>query len=357
MYHRKGRVVGLIMVTFIAAALLAAPFARSQAPSVSSPMESIKGATKSVNDLTVTTIKFRANVLGCMFWADKDGTAFWALDPAGNLFHVTVSDLQIDRKIEIGKKCSWLAPSVEGLVVSVPETQEVWLLEPKKFAVKHKIKVPSLERAVCAANLSTAFASNGKDLIELDLKKGKAATHKGEGPKVRGFANPVVSPDGKYLFAAGGLENMNRYGIVGGKAKFEQEGPRIAPGRVDIGIQVSPDSKFVSYPCYPGNPKTGGRGQGNIAVYPVQNIERPEVTLSSSGKPGTMAASSDPKSGKFYAFNINSSSLLVSSSEGQMESTYGLKIGRIKQMLVHPQGGRVLLLGESDFLLVELPKK
>src|SRR5262249_48919282 len=143
---------------------------------------------------------------------------------------------------------------------------------------------------------------------------GTSARYSGEAPKFAGYLNPVVSPDGKYLFAAGSFEQMHRFGIRDGRAQFEQSSPRIAQGRVDIGIQVSPDSKFVTLPCYAGNYR-GGK-YGNIFVSPVENIERAEVTLEFGG-PGGMAISAAPASGKFY-----SQGLLVFNKEGQREREY-----------------------------------
>jgi hypothetical protein len=323
--------------------------AAADAPKVATPNESLKGDTKEVMDLQATAIKLRANVLGCMFWADDKGTACWTLDPVGTIRRVSFPDLKLTHTIELGKKCSWLNPSAEGLVVSVAELQEVWVLDPARFTVKQRIAVPGLQRAASALSLSTAFASNGRELYEIDLKKGKAVRYSGEVPKLPGYANPVVTPDGKYLFTSGGFEQMHRFGITDGKAKFEQSSPRIAQGRVDIGIQVSSDSRFVTLPSYAGN--YGAGRYGNIFIYPTENIERAEATLEFGG-PSGMAISADPVSGKFYA-----QGLLVFDKEGKREKEYQLGAGDIKQMLVHPQGGKLLLLGAGKFLLVELPPK
>src|SRR5437660_1499131 len=110
----------------VCALLVGAPAARTEDPKVTEGGDSVKGDVKDVMDLKVTPVKLRANVLGCLFWADRDGTGFWTLDPVGTLRLISFPDLKETRKIEIDKKCSWAAPSAEGLVVSVTETQEVW---------------------------------------------------------------------------------------------------------------------------------------------------------------------------------------------------------------------------------------
>ena len=339
----------LALATCALAAWAPAAVAAAADPKVSTPDRSVKGDPQEVMDLRVTPVKVRANITGCMFWGDDQGKACWMLDPAGTIRRVSFPDLKESHTVELGKKCSWLSPSAEGLVVSVAELQEVWLLDPTRFSVKHRIAVPGLQRAASALNLSAAFASNGRELYEVDLKKGKAARYSGEAPKLPGYADPVVSPDGKYLFTSGGFEQMHRFGIRDGMARFEQSSPRIAQGRVDIGIQVSPDSKFVTLPSYAGN--YGAARYGNVFVYPVENIERAEATLEFDG-PGATAISADPASGRFYA-----GGLLVFDKDGKREKEYKLDAGEIKQLLVHPQGGKLLLLGTGKFLLVEMPPK
>ena len=68
---------------------------------------------------------------------------------------------------------AWLAPSAEGLVVSVADVQEVWVLDAVKGTPTKKVAVPSLKRAASALNLSTAFASNGFGFIFPDRGGGE----------------------------------------------------------------------------------------------------------------------------------------------------------------------------------------
>ncbi len=131
-------------------------------PKVTTPKDSVKGDTTEVMGLKATAIKLRANVLGCMCWADAKGTAFWTLDPAGIIRRIAFPDLEVTHVIELDKKCSWLSPSAEGVVVTVAESKEVWVLDPTKFTTRRKIAVPFLQRAASALNLSTAFAVGDK---------------------------------------------------------------------------------------------------------------------------------------------------------------------------------------------------
>ena len=191
-------------------------------PKLSAPNESMKGDLKIVDGLKVTPVKIRANVLDCMFWADANGTAFWALDGSGTIFRISFPDLVVRQKIELGRKCCWLAPSAEGLIVTVEETEELWVLDPAKGTVKKTFKVPLIRHASSAPNLSVAFAHhrgdhgwNGDDVMQIDLKTGAISKLD------RRPWNPTVSPDGKYLFVRMG-DCVERYILRDGKPVYEQ---------------------------------------------------------------------------------------------------------------------------------------
>jgi hypothetical protein len=340
--------------SLLLAACVLAGWARNAAaaeqPDPSTPNESVKGQPAKVEGLAVTPVKITANVLGCMFWADKEGAAFWAVDGSGVIYNVSFPDLTITQKIDLGATCSWLAPSAQGFVASMPETKEIWLLNPRTFAVKKKIGLPfnertKLGRAVSAASLSTAFASGNEfgdqsrgGIVQVDLSKGTSAN-------LAPGCLPVVTADGKYLFFRRD-KTLFRYHIRGAKAVLEQTAG--IPGEGDpANIQTTVDSKFVALPIALGN------GPNNaVNVYAVQNTERAAVILKSGGL-DIKTIASDPVSGKFYAFR--QANMLAFNKEGEFQKQYKLEPGDMHQMLVHPKGGKMLALGKDKFLLIELP--
>ena len=323
-------------------------------PKVTVVTEDLKGATTSVRDVKVTPFKVRSPLLGCLFWVDARGSAFYGLDPAGVIHRYAFPELKETQRIELDAPCTYLSPSAEGLVVSVPQRHEVWVLDPDKGTIKQRVGVASLERAVSAPGLSTAFATAaGGILCEIDLRSGKVAVYGGEARSFGGYARPVMSPDGKHLFTTGGIEQMYRFSVRDGKARYEQTSPRIAQGRVDVGVQVSVDSKLVTLPTYAGN---YGAPYGGVFVYPVENIEQPLVTLAFGGPAGG-AVAADPASGKFYGHSGHENQWLVFDPSGKVQGTYDLGTKALKQILVHPAGGQVLLLGTAKVLLVEVPPK
>ena len=350
MSYRNCWTLALTIIIGAAAGVKLPALAAADDPKVATPDQSVKGDSKVVMDLTVTTLNIPGSLLGCMGWADDKGTAFWTLDSTGVIRRISFPDLKETHTVELGKKSLWLTSSAEGLAVSVAVPPEVWLLDSSKFTVKLKIPVPRLERAASALSLSTAFASTEGPLYEIDLKKGKAVAYAGPKPKYGGYSKVVVSPDGKYLFTSGGIEQMNRFAIKNGKASFEQASQRISQGTVSIGIQVTPDSKYVMLPCFPGN----YGGKGNL-IFPVGDIQTEAFGLLVRGEDG-MAISSDPVSGNFY-----SGGLISFDKEGTKQKEYKLGLGKIQQILAHPNGGKLLVLGVNQgkftLVLVELPKK
>ncbi len=70
------------------------------------------------------------------------------------------------------------------------------------------------------------------------------------------------------------------------------------------------------------------------------------------GRAGVYKVAFDPAVGKFYM-----EGLLAFTKEGKLEKEYKLEAGAVHQMLMHPKGGKLLVLGADKFLLVELPPK
>src|SRR5207302_9681798 len=92
---------------------------------------------------------------------------------------------------------------------------------------------------------------------------------------------PAVTPDGKYLFLVGGIEQLMRFAIDGQELKFEEASQRIAQGRLE-GVDVSPDGAHVCIPSGGGN--YGGKGLPDIGsygtyIFALRNLARPDGVL------------------------------------------------------------------------------
>lgn len=333
------------MAGLLAWAALSGPV-QADDPKVSKSGDTLKGDTKKVGDLAVTPVK--TGPLPCVFWADAKGTAFYTIDSGGTIRRISFPDLKETVQAELQSRCSWLAPSAEGLVVSVTESQEVWLLDEATFKVKQKIPVPSLKRAVSAAPLSVGVASTDSDLYDLDFKKKTSRKYAGEKPKSGGYADPVITPDGKSVYTAGGIYNFNRWGIVSGQLKYLQSSPGIHDGSTIRLLQVSSDSKYVWLGSYTGN---NGADRG-MFIYKSNNIETAEFTI----KPNSAVAGVDAAGGYVYGAHPRSTFKLYS-MKGELQKEHKLDGSDPKQILVHPEGNKLLFLQSDRFLLIEVPKQ
>jgi hypothetical protein len=320
--------------------------------------ESLKGDPLTVDDATAYPIELDAKLLlPCLTWADLQGNAFYACDGNGVLRLISFPDFKEVKKKDFERKVAWIALTGEGLMLSMPDPQEAWLLDTDSWDVKKKIAVPFLRRAVGSpvSSLGAAFGGNQQDnrLYLLDLKKGKAVPYV---PPTTvplldlGNHDPMMSPDGKYVFCRG-HGTIVRYGIVQGKLKYQETSPHLEGGALGAGIQVSPDSKYV---CLPNGAGNGGASYSTY-VYPVANVKRPECTLESGPYP--QAVGFDPAGGWVYAQG-NGKSLILFTFTGIKKKEY--KIGdahNLRQYLAHPKGNQLLMLTDQQLWAVDVPRK
>ncbi len=363
-------------VTFAKDAVAAAPPSRGAPPpaSVRPPRlnepgpaaratnESLLGTASTTGGLTVMESKLPAkDVLTCLCWADG-GKAFHALESNGVLRRVEMGQFKEELRLDVGARASWLSPSAEGLVLSVSDLQEVWLLDAKTFKVKARMDAPSVKRTLSAPALSYAYAVNhqGDSLHVLDLKTGATVRQYGARDfDVRGgvgFGSPLLTPDGKYLLTVRDRQ-LARFRVDGKDVTFEEIGPWIIEGRFD-GPSLSGDGTLICAPSGGGNNR-GLKDHPEIEsystyVYPVTNLNRPSFALRQGAYP--LAVGFDAKAGLVYTQN-HEFELIVFTDKGLKLKEYRLSCGEPRQYLVHPAGRRLLLLAGAKLLDVELPAK
>jgi hypothetical protein len=113
-----------------------------------------------VDDLKVTTLKLPVKgLLPCLLWADAEGSAFLALhSDTGVLRRISFPALKVTKQKDLDGKFSWMSMSAEGLLLSCPDSERIWVVDPATLEVKTKIAVPKLRRAVSAPGLTWAVA-------------------------------------------------------------------------------------------------------------------------------------------------------------------------------------------------------
>jgi hypothetical protein len=330
------------------------------------PNEGLAGTFFNVGDLNVQEIRVKVTeqAPACLCWS-ADGRSFYHLDAdAGVVRRIALQGFQEQARLDVQAPCRWLSPSGEGLLVTLAGKPEVWVVDPDNLQLRSPIECGFATRVVSAPGLAVAFASSGdgprgSTCSVLDLKKGSVVRQYSERdfPRFTGLGSPVITPDGKYLFTRGGMEQMHRFRIDGPALIFEESSQRIAQGRIE-GICVSPDSQFACLPSGGGNyrglkdhPETGAY---STYIYPVSNINKPAFFLEQGAYP--TAVGFDAKGGLVYGQNGNHQ-LILFSPTGIKQREYAFPKTRwVRQFAAHPAGRRLLLLTQDKLFYVELPK-
>ena len=297
----------------------------------------------------------------CMTWT-PDAKAFYHLDAAGTVRRITYPELKEDAALATGRKCGWMSLSKVGPVVTVTDAQEAWVLDPATLKVTARIPIAKAKAVAATPTSEFGFAAEAdfrqSTLTVLDLKAGKLlkqlTTADLGGRGLVGLEYPTFSPDGKYLFTSGGLEQVYRFKVDGQALRLQEAGPRIIQGAY-LGLSVGAD--YVAAPSGGGNYGIGADRPGyGTFVFAHGDLKKPVLSLKSGAYP--QAVGFDPAAGLFYAHN-SSSQLIVFNKEGIKLKEYAIgqeRLTRVGQFLVHPTGGKVLIVINGDVYAVEVPK-
>lgn len=303
----------------------------------------------------------------CMCWAPS-GKSFYFLEPnPGRVSEIDFKTMQEISQTSIGKKCSWMCLSSEGLLVALEDDQEIWILGPESLDVKGTISTPSPHVIASSPKLAVAYSIDGQgmlsilDLKEKQLVKQLAPTSFG---KDGGFKYPVVSSDGKYLFTTGNEEQLIRYRIKGSLLRFEEQSPRL--GILPQKIELSPDDAYICLPSVggnhasaidppPGSPRAPYPPPPNpIFIYKSTHLSFPVMTIGAGMFPKALAV--DVKGGWVYAHG-GGKQLVVFDSHGLKLKEFNFGMGDTRQFLVHPDGGKFVMLTMTALHAVTMPPK
>ncbi|HEX5268868.1 MAG TPA: hypothetical protein VFW33_00210, partial [Gemmataceae bacterium] len=339
------------------------------------PGPGIAGQTEAVGDLKVTPLTVGTGQgPASLCWA-KDARAFYHLDSQGTVRRVSFPEFKEEAALPTGKKCSWLSVSADGVVLTVSDAQEMWLLDPTSLKAVSRVPIAKAKRVASSPALSYAYAadmnSGGGTLSVIDLKAAKVVKQYTNTDFIKQGVNfdfPVLTQDGKSLFATGGFGPLYRFDVDGAAVKFGDASAAILSGRFE-GISLSPDGKFVCAPSGGGNGATEGESSPppyTTAIFGGDNLKKPLLRLKAGAYP--MAVGFDTKLGLVYAQN-RQDQLIVFDGKGIKLKEYNLDKGgggggSTRQFLVHPRGGKLLVMGEggdaakpAHLWYVELPAK
>jgi hypothetical protein len=289
--------------------------------------EELAGHARHAGDAAVTELAVNAaGTRPCVAW-DAPGRSFYLLDLAGTVRRVGLDGFREEASLETERSVSWLAVSAAGVLLTLPEQQEVWLLNPQTLRVKKQFAVPGVRRAVSVPGLAGAVVLLEKDRVGTLTLPGGAVK---ESPDARG-PDAVLTPDGKFVLARRG-DGLARFRVA-------DEGLTIDPGQ-------GPTPADDALVCLPA-----GTGKG-LKVYAAGDLTRPALALPD---PHT-ALAFDGAAGVVYADDPAKRLLVTFDRKGVRGREYRLSDHDVQQVAVHPDGRKFLALAKDRLCFVALPR-
>ncbi len=227
---------------------------------------------------------------GCLSWS-SDGQAVVILDRDGMLRRIALAGFKEERVLAIGRPCSSVHRSKEGLVVHVDGLQELWIVDETTLQPKRAIVVGRNHQVACSASASVAFVCGdsvvtvvdlatgrilkelwAEDLREQAMKVKKPADTPATFPfNLRSVLHPVMSGDGKWLagFCADRLFRMK----LGGDPALDEVGYDLRSGM----LAMSADGKSIAVGCRlqsapPDHPRADNKP---TYLYRLDNLQKP----------------------------------------------------------------------------------
>jgi hypothetical protein len=259
-----------------------------------------------------------------------------------------------------------------GLLVGIKEPGQIWLIDGMNLAVRKKLDVPhpDLFEFTSSPSSTAVYVSDSEEdrMVIIDLKTGSTLKtfygrdlndkyeeqikkHPDSGA-LSDMSLPAISPDGQHIFCESS-NCLHRLKVSGDDLIYEEMGPRI--GSNSTRIYFSQDSRYVAMPAGAGNRRPEGYPEtGPYAnyVYWTSDLTHPAMTIDAGAYPGCIAF--DPSGERVYVHNSDYQ-LMIFSPEGDQEQAYVLtkKGAVVRQFLVHPTGGSLLVLTVLDLIKVQ----
>lgn len=332
----------------------------------------LRGQSRKVDALNVTEVKLPGeSVLGCMQWS-PDGKHLYVLSNDGVLRKISYPTLEQELVLETGGAVGWLQWSKLGLLVGIEGIGQIWVVDGTTLAVKKRIGAARTGEFSFTSSLQSSAVYVSDDdsqrLIMIDLETGepvKEFSARDLDEKYRAKIKkhpdsvalsdlrfPTLTPDGKHLFCEG-FECLHRFKVSGNDLIYEEMGPRI--GSNVQRIFVDPSSQYVAMPAGGGNERPSGHPEAGsyvTYVYKVSDLGRPVITLAGGAYPGCIGL--DKASKNVYLEN-HDYQLIIFTAKGKKVGEYVLTkdSNDVRQILVHPTGGKLFVLTESALLHVE----
>jgi hypothetical protein len=358
---------------------------RGYLPTPEDSNTSLLGEIRTEKDVSVREVKLAVrDRVSTMQWSE-DGKHLYTFGYDRRLRKISfpglVEEIVLNTK-SIGHEVRWCQG---GLLIALETRGQMWLVDPETLEVKSQFHAAESSRdfAFCSSKARPhAYVVNQAQdrFTMINPQNGEVVSTVGYNALYRkyahiitdwyeraiqgGFVTPEMSPDGKYIFCNGN-GRLNRYRVVGDDLVFEESSPQIASFG-DAQFSFSDDSRYVVLTTKDGNERPQKPDdypeeiEDNIFLYKTTDLNYPAFVLDvgrAPSDPPVMAV--DPSSGEFY-LNCYEKQLVIFDAKGIRKDDYQLNAeesnDNTKQILVHPSGGRMLVLTEEKLFLVERQK-
>ena len=327
------------------------------------PVVSKPSGPAMLDDLKLTILSDRAEAIVPSVAIAPDGQSFYTLTPDD------VRRIGWDGAVQATDKrigMTLMAVSDEGVLVAnsldakllelgnLSEKRLGNLQEPRWITAAGNVGVIRCEgliRQIMVVDVNTFIARS----LYSDVKVPAGVRGVLVLPTGSGKSNPVLTPDARFMFTRGNGK-LYRWKIDDYKLGLSPDsGPQIA-GADSGQIVVSPDGKSVAWLHPDGNTADASFATKPAAgaatfVFDASDLKKPRLTLTHGPKPTALAFD-----GKGNAFMATASiGLLRFGPDGQKIKEYKLE-GRVRQIVAHPDGDKLVILTDKQLLRVDLPK-
>ncbi len=328
----------------------------------------VAGLPQTLGDVRYIPIEIASEFAGVYLYPNMqwsaDGRFLYVTHQNGGLRELSVPRLQKTSELLIGRPSGRFAVARECPIALVKG--EIWFLKTNPLAVTKKIKVDGAEDILASPGSNTIFACSqtglkfyavdavGKRVVkEIDFAK-LTARYKNRVKRVdesvwplSRFSRPArMSRDGRFLVCVGPPLGNARYGLHRFQVnRFDlsyEEAGLFGNGRDTI--ELSPDSQYVA--------------AGASTILDMKDFSKPVVSISTELPDRVLAF--DPVAGYIYS-NDRDFHLVVFDSKGARIKDYLSSKdiedeSKVRQILVHPEGHRAVLLTHRMIYWVELPR-
>lgn len=297
-----------------------------------------------------------------------DGRHVFILEKAGVLRKLTFPGMERTGQLVINSRCSGLSESKAGLVITLGGKEEVWIVDPETLAVSKQIKIDLVSALAACPTSDIAWAriatSGYAELAAIDLRAGKVLRQAKlsawgaipktyqrpgrlpwPGPRLLQSVSAVAETrDGKYLIVSESGGQFCRYRIQDATL-VPEEAQWLSEGNLgDESVTISDDGQYVS---------TWFRDR---TVFTIADFSKPVIKGPTAPSPRREVLAFDRLGQKLYAGGSDRPTLWTINAEGQLEKEFflGNGAGDSMQILVHPDGGELLLLTDRKLYRLEL---